>query len=315
MDLPDQLPREIEPLLRALIRTLGPLAPHADADRILSTFGDVKVLGQASIGLEVVLPPAPAACDASLLLAPGSLPRGFGARDDLLRRLSQQAGTEHVGTVWWELDASSSAQGMGMFWRTDQDQPSFDRLQAAVADDLGLVKALATIRPWHDRWSGETAGLVGIFPQRTPAAAGMLLPIFPEHIDSALQRLSAFGATVSPNDPLVTHLRDTCTNFSLALGADALGRMSVSLEVAFSDREQAMLRGDWSTVLADPALWHCDQSVLDALLATQGQRRYDVFPPLTILTGIDHIKVGPGGRTKAYVGLLPLGASVLGDAP
>jgi len=183
-----------------------------------------------------------------------------------------------------------------------------------VSDQPGLVRALATLEPWYRRWNTGAPGLVGGFPSRTPPAAGMLLPIWPEYIDAALARLSDVGVCVSPHDPRVQLLSTSCTSFSLALGADALGRMSVSFEAAFIDRENAMLRGDWGGVFADATAWGCSAMALDALLDTQGHQRYDTFPPLVILTGIDHVKVGPGGRTKAYVGALPLSASGLRGA-
>jgi hypothetical protein len=41
------------------------------------------------------------------------------------------------------------------------------------------------------------------------------------------------------------------------------------------------------------------------LLNTQTIHDFRDFFPLTVLSGIDHLKVTPDGRVKAYVGALP----------
>lgn len=313
MHLPDTAPSRVEPFLRGLIDTLGSLVPAGDAARIVHLWGDLPLLKVGSIGLEITLPPDPAACDASVLLAPGAAPPGLEEQDDLLGLLLEDASRNHDETVWWELDSSQECPRMATFWRTREHQPTFERLRAVIADRPDLTTALDALEPWYRRWNAGAPGLVGVFPSRDPAAAGLLMPIKAEHVDAALERLSHHGICVSPMDPRVQLLRQNCTSVSLALGADEQGRLSVSFEAAFLDRENAMLRGDWDRTLADATAWGCPPRALEALLDTQGHRRYDVFPPLSVLTGIDHIKVGPGGRTKAYVGVLPLGAAVLNE--
>lgn len=311
MNFPESVPETVEPLLWELIHGLGPIVPAKDGERILSLWGELALLEVASIGLEVNLTQGEYACDASVLLNPRNVPPGLSDADTLLHALARDASQNHHGTVWWEFDASKDHTSMATFWRTSEGNSNFERLQGAVSKDPGLSTALATLAPWFHRWNEGVPGLVGVFPSRKPASAGLLMPIHPEYITPALERLSKHALCVSITDPRVEIVRETCTSFSLAIGADSQGRMSVSLEGGFLDRENAMLRGDWAKTFSRPTLWGCPETILERLLATQGQRRYALFPPLSILTGIDHIKISPGGRVKAYVGALPLGAAVL----
>jgi hypothetical protein len=55
-------------------------------------------------------------------------------------------------------------------------------------------------------------------------------------------------------------------------------------------------------------VWGEAMHSLPSLLGVQGFHTFDSLPTIRLLSGIDHIKVGPGGKVKAYVGahiLLP----------
>jgi len=66
-----------------------------------------------------------------------------------------------------------------------------------------------------------------------------------------------------------------------------------------------MADGLWGPVLDDP-VWGEGREAMVSLLGIQGMHRFDALPPMRVMTGVDHIKLGPGGRVKAYVGALRL---------
>jgi hypothetical protein len=148
------------------------------------------------------------------------------------------------------------------------------------------------------------SSIVGFFPTRTPPAVGLLF--YPENLLAALEILSSHAQfSVDPTDPLLLHLMTTCDQFTLSVGLDVNGRMGVSAEASFRDRERAMLQNKWEQVFAPQEPWGAAHAVLERLQSLETAHSFDGFLKWGVLSGIDHIKVGPRGAVKAYVGALP----------
>lgn len=302
-DFPAQAPRTIEPIVAALMDALGPLVPEADRSRIVAALPRTPVLDVASVGLEVTLPPRQAQCDLSLLLPAGTVPsfaeHGAGSLRELTRRYAEHSDL----TVWWECDTSEAAPPRGAFIRFAGGVDAFAVAEAACGD-AAIAAALRRLRQLCEPSLLHESSIVGFFPDRQPAAAAFLTAT--RDVESALARLETDAlACVDPRDPLLQHLLHACSGHAISVACDVEGRVAVSAEGSFQDRERAMLAGRWEGAFAPSAPWGPAHAVVDRLLATQGSRIYASLPPVGLMSGIDHIKVGPGGKAKAYVGVVP----------
>jgi hypothetical protein len=146
---------------------------------------------------------------------------------------------------------------------------------------------------------------MGFFPDREPAAAAALIALLPGRLEEVLGVL-AHEATVcvDAEDSRIRTLSEVVDGQSVAVGVDALGRMGVSAEFGFVDRVPAMLERRWDPILATSAFDEAREAV-PYLLATQAVHDFADLFALTMLSGIDHCKITPDGRMKAYVGILP----------
>jgi hypothetical protein len=303
VDFPSQAPRTIEPVSAALIDALGPLVPQADRGRILAALQGTPVLEVASVGLEVALPPRQAQCDLSLLLPAGTVPSFAEEGAESLRELTRRYAEHSDLTVWWECDTSEATPPRGAFIRFAGGVDAFAIAESACGDPA-IAAALRTLRQLCEPSLLHESSIVGFFPDRRPAAAAFLTAT--RDIESALSRLEPDAvACVDPRDPLLQHLLHACSGHAISVACDVEGRVAVSAEGSFQDRERAMLAGLWEGAFAPSAPWGQAYDVLEHLLATQGSRIYPSLPPVGLMSGIDHIKVGPGGRVKAYVGVVP----------
>lgn len=298
MRFPRRLPAALDGVAAPILASLGPLVPPSHAERALTALAGIRTTSAMSVGVEVVLPPHEPACDISVLMPPRSIPGFAVARSPMLADFACVEGAE--GSVWWELDTSSPRMPIGAFIR-EQAGDGFALMRSAAADSTALLDAETALRGVvADCWHGP-GRLVGFFPDRDPAPiAAALLPLASGD-ESTLPRLTARATiAVDPESATVRHLRSACGPGAVSIGADPAGRVAVSWEAAWHDREVAMAEGRWDPMLA--ALPGLDQDIAAHLLSIQGMHACDSLPPVKVLTGIDHLKVGPGGRLKAYVG-------------
>lgn len=306
-DFPRQVPDSLIGIADPIISILGPLVPAADAEQVRSALSQLDVLSVRALGLEVVLPPHPPACDLSVLLPPRTVPPFAQAGDSVLASLARSAPATH--TTWWELDTSAQPRSVGAFIRsTGTDGRAL--MHQVCAKDPALSRAeriLADlIEPY---WEGE-GRLIGFFPRREPAPiAAALLPTSHEMGADIVDALSSqVTATVDRGSELVMHLTGHLDGCGVAVAADAEGRTAVSWEGSFAEREKAMAQDRWAPALQPLPVWGEAMHSLPSLLGVQGFHTFDSLPTIRLLSGIDHIKVGPGGKVKAYVGahiLLP----------
>lgn len=302
-DFPAQAPRTIEPIVAALIDALGPLAPEADRSRIVAALPRTPVLDVSSVGLEVTLPPRNAQCDLSLLLPAGTVPSFAEHGAESLRELTRRYAEHSDLTVWWECDTSEAAPPRGAFIRFAGGVDAFAIAESACGDPA-IAAALRRLRELCDPQLMHESSIVGFFPDRRPAAAAFLSAT--RDVESTLARLERDAvACVDPCDPLLQHLLEACSGHAISVACDVEGRVAASAEGSFQDRERAMLSGLWKAAFVPSPPWGPAHAVLGRLLATQGSRIYASLPPLGLMSGIDHIKVGPGGKVKAYVGVVP----------
>lgn len=298
---PRRVPDSLVGVADPLIEILGPLVPAADAQRARMALADMDLLSARAIGLEVVLPPYPPACDVSLLMPPRHVPPFARASHDVLAAMATSAGA--LDSTWWELDTSVQPSPVGAFIRsTEADALPIVRDTAAELPELArAVDALeGLITPY---WRGR-GRLIGFFPDRKPApVAAALLPDFDGEATAVIRALgSAATVSVDPDSDLIAHVAQHLDGSAIAIAADAEGRSAVSWEGFFWEREQAMAEGRWTPALRTDPVWGDAAASLDSLLAVQGIHTFDALPTIRLLCGIDHIKVGPGGRVKAYVG-------------
>lgn len=298
---PRRVPDSLTGIADPLIEILGPLVPAADAQRARTALADMDLLSARAIGLEVVLPPHPPACDISLLMPPRQVPPFARAGQDVLAALAMSAGAGD--STWWELDTSVQPSPVGAFIRsTEADALPLVRLAAAEMPDLArAVDALEhLVGPY---WRGR-GRLIGFFPDRKPSpVAAALVPDF-DHEGAAIIRDLGSAATISvdPDSDLVVHLQQHLGGSAIAVAADAQGHTAVSWEGSYWEREQAMAEGRWAPVLQAGRVWGDAAVSLGSLLAVQGIHTFDALPTIRLLSGIDHIKIGSGGKVKAYVG-------------
>ena len=298
---PRRVPDSLVGVADPLIEILGPLVPAADAQRARTALADMDLLSARAIGLEVVLPPHPPACDVSLLMPPRHVPPFARAGHDVLAALATSAGAGD--STWWELDTSVQPSPVGAFIRSIEAD-ALPIVRHAAAEVPGLARAVDAladlITPY---WRGR-GRLIGFFPDRKPSpVAAALVPDF-DHEAAAIIRDMGSAATISvdPDSALIAHLRLHLSGSAIAVAADAEGRGTVSWEGSFWEREQAMAEGRWAPALQPDPVWGDAAVSLDSLLAVQGIHSFNALPTIRLLCGIDHIKIGPGGKVKAYVG-------------
>ena len=312
---PTAQPSTVAPLVEVLIAELGPLVPLLHRDRILEQCVSIELRNVASIGLEVTLPPGSPACDVSILLAPGLVPPF--AHLPIFQDLAARIESAEAGSTWWELDTSDERMSVGAFIRLLDGVDAFSICREAVSEDPGLASAVDTLKPVVRALHEGGQGLLGVFPDRLPAAAAALVPLPAEQwrsrYASAREKMmvSADGDT-----PIAQQLSSVCDVVSVAVACDTEGRTGTALEFGFADRIQAMLEGRWATAITNGD-WGVWQEGMELLLKSQGVHTFSDFLPLTLISGIDHVKITPDGRLKAYVGILPLyrGVGINGLAP
>lgn len=298
---PRKVPDSLTGIADPIISILGSLVPAVDAERISSALSQMDVLEVCALGLEVVLPPHSPACDLSVLMAPRTVPDFAKSASPVLASLATSAGA--FDSTWWELDTSVEPSPVGVFIRsTEVDALSLVREAAAPLP--ALAQAVSSLEAIIDPYWQGGGRLIGFFPDRAPApvAAG-LLPNFTRTATDVIEELSSqVTISVDSTSPLISHLTQHMDGSALAIAVDANNRASVSWEGSFWEREQAMVEGRWSPALEPDPAWGDAAESLPALLAVQGIHTFDALPTIRLLSGIDHIKVGPNGRVKAYVG-------------
>lgn len=299
-NFPRRLPANLAGLLDPFLEVLGPLVPRADAERARAALESIDVMSVISLGLEVVLPPHDAACDISVLMPARRTPAFVDGRHVSLALLAEAGG--EGDSTWWELDTSNEAPAVGAFIRVRDD--SLMQVRAAASTRAGLsdaVDALVTlIAPY---WDGM-GRLIGFFPDRRPLpVAAALLPGRMTDGPTRLRELAPRAtACVESEGALTAHLMAHVDMGALAVGADAEGRTAVSWEGSFREREKAMADDCWAPLLTPSPVWGAAGRSLHRLLDVQGIHTFDSLPTVRMLSGIDHIKVGPDGKVKAYVG-------------
>ena len=300
-DFPRHVPDSLIGIADPIISILGPLVPAADAERVRSALSPLDVLSVHALGLEVVLPPHPPACDLSVLLPPRTVPPFVQAGDSVLALLARSAPA--TDTTWWELDTSAQPSPVGAFIRsTGTDVRASMHQVCAQVPALSRAEAnlAALIEPY---WQGE-GRLIGFFPRREPApVAAALLPTSHEIGADIVDALSSqVTATVDRRSELAMHLTGHLDGCAVAVAADAQGRTAVAWEGSFTERERAMAEDKWAPALQPLPMWGEAVHSLPSLLAVQGIHTFASLPTIRLLSGIDHIKIGPGGKVKAYVG-------------
>jgi hypothetical protein len=298
---PRQVPDSLVGIADPIIEVLGDLVPAADASRVRSALAGIDLLSVRSLGLEVVLPPHQPACDLSLLLPPREVPGFAAVGQEVLVSLAMSAGASD--STWWELDTSVPHCPVGAFVRSSEAD-ALPLVRAAAAREPALARAVVNLEAtMGDLWRGE-GRLIGFFPEREPSpVAAALIPDFDRIAASTIRALSLRAtAAVDTGGGLMVHLNEHLDGSSIAVAADAEGRTSVSWEASFWEREKAMAEGRWAPALQPDPVWGDAGSILPALLAVQGFHTFDSLPAIRLLSGIDHLKIGPDGRVKAYVG-------------
>jgi hypothetical protein len=301
-DFPEDAPDTIGPVVEAVFDDLGELAPEPHRQRILNASARLPLLSPWNVGLEVALPPAPAACDASLLLARGDLPP-WSVHDPTLLGLAAAA---DAPSMWWELDSSTdqgptAANPTGAFVSSRVTEGALDLLLEHVPPGLEAAAAhLADLcRPYF------RAGWVGFFPERHVPAVAALIALTPEVARGVLCELAErVSISVDPQSGQARLLLESCDALSVAVAVDATGMSAAALEAGFARRAHAMADGVWEPLLAQD-VWSVAAASIPHLLATQGFRAYQTLPSVAVMSGIDHLKLGPLGRLKAYVGFVP----------
>lgn len=299
---PKRQPHTAAPLGEALIAVLGDLVRPSDAARIVTALDAIQLADVASIGLEITLPPAPSACDLSVLLLPGRVP-AFVTHPSLWA-FAAAADRAGVRSTWWEFDASSEGRSTGGFVQLIPGIDGAELCRAAVVDNEGLAASMDKVIDIASGFPSGAPGMLGFFPNRDPAAAAALIPIDPKVLDVALAQvgsLVSFATTFE--DPVVQSLHERFPGTSLSVGVDAHGVSAASVEFSFGQPLKPMLDGKWRSALADLNIGPSEE-VLTRLLLLEGVHDFENFLPLTVLSGIDHLKVMPDGRVKAYVGVM-----------
>lgn len=295
--MPDSLVDIVDPI----IKVLGPLVPHAHAERIRAALAGIDPLSVMAVGLELVLPPHEAACDIALLMPARSVPAFARRHEHSLGLLVQLAG--EADSVWWELDTSVAESSVGAFIRDGAvDALAVGRAAAMSVPGLGYAfDAITEIAAPY--WRGP-ARLAGFFPDRRPRpAAAVLIPIMDKDSSQPLRDLAPrVRACVNADEPVITHLKQYVDVASISVAANSDGQVGVSWEGGFLARERAMIEGRWAPALSPVDAWGQASPSLASLMAVQSVHAFDALLPLKLVCGIDHIKVGPGGRVKAYVG-------------
>lgn len=304
---PRRVPDSLVALVDPIIEILGPLVPEADAARARDALSHLDVLSTIALGLEVVLPPHPAACDISVLMPSRRVPHFARSGHGALSSLAMSVGSSE--STWWELDTSEARSPVGVFIRSECTD-ALSTVRGAAESDHELARAVGILESAiAPHWRGP-GRLIGFFPDRQPSpVAAALLPDFDSAAVGLIEGLASWATiAVDPRSALVAHLMRELDGSAVAVGTDAEGRSSVSWEGSFWEREKAMVEGRWHPVLQPSPLWGDAARSLSALLEVQGIHMFDSLPAIRLLSGIDHIKMGPGGKVKAYVGahiLLP----------
>ncbi|MFM8239365.1 MAG: hypothetical protein ACKOAW_03500 [Actinomycetota bacterium] len=298
---PRRIPDTLDAVADPIIDILGPLVPEQDAQRARAALSQIDMLGAVSVGLEVVLPPHPPACDVSVLMPAKRNPAFAANAHRSLARLAELGG--ETESTWWELDTSTDDLAVGAFVRCIEGD-AFPWAREAAADRAGLLRAVDVLAEFvGPHWFGM-GRLVGFFPDRQPEpVAAALLPGFYREFAPTFRDLTERATVaVDPDAALIAHLSAHVNEQAISVGADAAGRTAVSWEGCFLERERAMADDRWSAPLQPTAAWGDAGPSLARLLAVQGVHTYDSLPTVRLLSGIDHIKIGPGGKVKAYVG-------------
>lgn len=284
-----------------LIEILGPLVPPVDAHHARKALSEMDLRSAWAVGLEVVLPPHPPACDLSVLMAPRCVPDFARTGHDVLTALAMSAGA--LDSTWWEVDTSVQPSPVGAFVRSTESEalPLVRSVTAGIPDLVRAVDALEDVILPH--WHGR-GRLIGFFPNREPSpVAAALVPGTHQTITGLIRQMSSRATiAVNPDSDLIAHLLQHLDGSAIAVAADADGRTAVSWEGYFRERERAMVESRWAPALLPDPVWGDAAESLSALLAVQGIHTFDALPTIRLLSGIDHVKIGPDGKVKAYVG-------------
>ena len=254
-----------------------------------------------AVGLEVVLPPHPPACDLSVLMPPRHVPDFARTGHDVLSALAMSAGASD--STWWELDTSVQPSPVGAFVRSTESD-ALPLVRSVAAGIPGLVRAVdALVDVIMPHWHGR-GRLIGFFPNREPSpVAAALVPGTHQAITGLIREMGSRATiAVDPDSDLIAHLLQHLDGSAIAVAADADGRTVVSWEGFFREREHAMVESRWAPALLPEPVWGDAPPSLSSLLAVQGIHTFDAVPTVRILSGIDHVKIGPDGKVKAYVG-------------
>lgn len=301
---PSAQPTGITSLADALLTAIAPLVTDHDRNQILAELEPIDLCDVASVGFEVTLPPHSPSCDVSVLLSPGLIPPF--ARDPSLHSLGAKIKHADAGSTWWELDTSDDTLPVGAFIRLLDGVESFALCRSSVKGNPELAAAIDKLEPLVRYLHSGGQGLLGIFPTRQPAAAAALVPLSP---DSWIKKYDWITEQVmvssDAHSPIAQQLTSTCDTVSVAVACDTVGRTAAAVEFAFGDRINAMLEGRWVSAIKRGG-WGPWQAGLELLVNTQGVHTFSDFLPMTLITGIDHLKLTPDGRLKAYVGILPI---------
>lgn len=295
------LPRTARGVAQPILDHLGQLAPDRDRERVLSALDEFDPHDLPEFCLEVALPPDPPGCDLGLLV-PSHITPGF-VPQEAARSLASLVRLARVPHAVWEHDTSRPIASSGAYVRCADERSSMrDHLaiaREAAAADSGVLLALDRLEEACSDALDTRSDYLGFFPDRYPhPVAATRIAVTPALLPELAARISArVDHAVDLHGQRASVLLRGCQRVHLAISADADGTATLAVEYA----HLAWRAGLWQAVFAERNAWGQAADTLASLASIEAVRRFDAVPPAAVMIGINHLKVGPGSRVKAYV--------------
>jgi hypothetical protein len=285
-----------------VLSRLSSLIPEAHAGRVGELLRDLPVASTRNLLLELALPPAPAACDLSVLLIDGTGPPLATAPRHFDPDVVLNAAAALDSSVWWEYDTSHPRSPAAYFLRGVTSLTTMAPLVLSTPGGLEAVKRLADLTDDH---VGDSDSLVGVLGDRDPPAFSRIFTVAPDdapHIITSLE--PHVSEVVDWQSPTAKHLLTTCKLIRLSVAVTAAGRSAVSIE-AFASADPRPNGAAWTPVITTADVWGECAAPLHDLLDIQQVHIFSRLLPSVLACGISHLKITPAHRLKAYLGLHP----------
>lgn len=288
-------------LAESTLNHIGVMVPESSFARISKVLAQTSIREVHAFGFEInpLTPNAP--CDVGFLMT--SLPSFVRDRHAPLIALTEGDGRASRPS-WWEIDTEKEEPSISAFSsQMESATTGLDLLVRAAGAHEMLAHAAQTVTDITREMGIGMVNNVGLYPDRTDGAIAVAqVRLSSGELNVGYQRIrSQVSRSFDITDPRVETLLNHSDRISVAISADAHGETVLSLEGGLTHRNSLSTPSMWSRVFQGSE-WAESREQLNVIVAAQRLTSFDSVPQTLALTTISHVKVGPGGKFKIYLG-------------